>query len=222
WVTRLHSSLVEQYFDNVRGFRVEYDTPVQGLSVGAAFRAEGQDAEGFGRQMIFGANFFHPMFNAVFAYDLSSDVRTLFGLNFTGIPDLTAGLQLLAMNLATWDEPLNFGTLDLHQIVGYRVARPLFVYLLLGQSFDGNPDNDYVGMSFTPGVEYRVTQNLTASFSLTLESPDRFTTTNLTLNPLLEYTLTGPAMLYVEYELRLDNMDRASHTFGFGVTIRAF
>ena len=224
WVLpRLHPSHSEIKFGDVRGFRVEYATPLQGLSVGAAFRADGEDLQWTAERIIFGATFIHPLFNAVFAYDLGNNAQALFGFNFTGIPDLTAGIQLEASRLATWDHPVyGFpGMLQMHQIVGYRIMRPLNVFLILGQTIHGTSDSD-IGLEFIPGVEYRILPNLLASFSLILDSPDHFTTTNLSLNPVLEYTLRGPAVLYVEYLLRLDNMETATHTFGFGITVRAF
>jgi len=222
WVLpRLHSRHAELYFDKIRGFRAVYDTPIQGLSVGAAFRSDGHDVQTFAEQMIFGANFIHPLFSAVFAYDLGNNVRTLFGFNFTGIPDLTAGIQISAAHLSSWDDDFFPGILQMHQIIGYRIMRPLNVHLILGQTFHGTPDSD-IGLEFVVGAEYRILPNLTGSFNIILDSPDHFTTTNLTLNPMIEHTLRGPAVLYVEYELRLDNMDTATHTFGFGITIRAF
>ena len=222
WVTRLDGRLIEHRLDEITGFRVEYATPIQGLSVGAAFRSEGGDVQRFGEQMIFGANFLHPLFSAVFAYDLASNGQAIFGINFTGISDLTAGLQLRANNLASWaNELLYFGMLQMHQKVGYRITRDIFVYLITGQGIFGTPHLDTF-LEFTPGIDYRITPNLTGIFRMTIDSPDGFSTTNLMLRPSIEYTLRGPAILYAEYELRLDNMDRATHTFGFGITIRAF
>jgi len=222
WVlTRFHSSHTERKLGDIRGFRVDYSTPIQGLSLGAAFRADDHNLETFGEQMILGASFIHPMFNMMFAYDLANNVHTLFGFNFSGIPDLTAGVQLRAIHLASWDDEFHPGELQVRQIVGYRIMRPLNVYLILGQTFHGMPGLD-VGLEFTPGIEYRFLPNLTGSLSMTIESPDHFTTTNLILRPSLELTLTGPAFFYLEYELFLNDMDRASHTFGFGMTIRAF
>ncbi|MCL2381240.1 MAG: hypothetical protein FWC64_06565 [Treponema sp.] len=224
WVANIHSSLPEFQLDNdMTGFRLDYSTPIDGLSVGAAFRATGHYLERFAKNAIFGITYIHPMFNAVFAYDLSANVNALFGFNFTGIPDLTASLQLRANRIASWDDPpiAYPGSLEMYQLLGYRIARPLFVYLIAGQTFSGVSGSD-VGMEFTPGIEYRFLPNLLGSFSITVESPDYFNTTNLMLRPSIEYTLRGPAMLYAEYELRLDNMDRATHTFGFGITIRAF
>jgi len=224
WVLpRLHPSHSETKFGDIRGFRVEYTTPLQGLSVGAAFRTGGEDLQWTAERIIFGATFIHPLFNAVVAYDLSNNAQALFGFNFTGIPDLTAGIQLEASRLTTWDHPVyGFpGMLQMHQIVGYRIMRPLNVFLILGQTIHGTSGSD-IGLEFIPGVEYRILPNLLASFSLILDSPDHFTTTNLSLNPMIEYTLRGPAVLYAEYLLRLDNMDRATHTFGFGITVRAF
>ncbi|MCL2381086.1 MAG: hypothetical protein FWC64_05770 [Treponema sp.] len=224
WVLNTwHNSHAEVKLGEVRGFRVEYSTPVQGLSVGAAFRADGHDLRRSGERMVFGATYIHPVFSAVFSYDITANGQALFGFNFTGIPDVTAGFQLRAERLASWDgdSGQNHGALRLRQMLGYRVMRDLNVFLISTQDVSRAPDSD-TALEFIPGVEYRILPNLTASFSVILQSPDQFTTTNLTLNPLLEYTLTGPAMLYVEYELRLDNMDRAAHTVGFGITIRAF
>jgi len=221
WVTRLHSSLQEYHFDDIRGFRLEYTTPIQGLSVGAAFRTNGHNVSDFGKEMILGATFIHSLFNTVIAYDLSANAHLLFGFNFTGIPDLTAGIQLQANRLASWDDWHFFGNLEMHQIVGYRIMRPLFVYMIFGQTFSGQTDSD-IGLEFTPGVEYRILPNLLGSLSMTIASPDHFTTTNLTLRPVLEYTLRGPALFYVEYELHFPNMGSPRHTFGFGIEIRAF
>ncbi|MCL2382571.1 MAG: hypothetical protein FWC64_13445, partial [Treponema sp.] len=127
WVTNLDVNLPEFRFDEIRGFRVEYATPVQGLSVGAAFRAEGQDARRFAEQVILGATFIHPLFNAVAAYDVGRDTNFLFGFNFTGLPDLTAGLQLQVDNLAIWDYAIfgSPGMLRTYYKVGYRITRPL-------------------------------------------------------------------------------------------------
>ncbi|MCL2380148.1 MAG: hypothetical protein FWC64_00980 [Treponema sp.] len=234
WVTRLHADLPEHYLDKIRGFRIEYATPMPGLSVGAAFRTTGADGnnydlETFAKNMIFGANFIHPMFSAVFAWDVGGNAQTIFGFNFTGIPDLTAGLQLRANRLASWDDPPHGypGMLQVHYKVGYRIMRPLFTYLIFGQRFHGQSG---VGpyWEITPGVEYSFLPNLTGSFSVTLdnfEGNPLFGGTpnnNLTLRPALELMLAGPAFFYAEYVLRMENMERNYHTFGFGITIRAF
>ena len=100
--------------------------------------------------------------------------------------------------------------------------RPLFIYLIMGQRISGDELDTEIGLEFTSGVEYRILPNLTGFFSITMDSPDHFDTTNLTLDASFEYMLRGLAILYVEYVLRLDDMDRATHTFGFGITIRAF
>jgi len=221
WVTRLHSSLQEYHFDDIRGFRLEYQTPVPGLSVGAAFRTDRHAIREFGREIIFGATFVQPMFSTVIAYDMSSNAHALFGFNFTGIPDLTAGIQLRANRLASWTSEYFFGALEMHQMVGYRIMRPLFAYIIFGQMISGQADSD-VGLEFTPGVEFRILPNLTVALSLTIASPDGFETTNLTLNPVIEYALMGPAVLYMEYELHFTDMGRPRHTFGFGIEIRAF
>ena len=74
----------------------------------------------------------------------------------------------------------------------------------------------------TPGIEYRFLPNLTGSLSVTLDNYGENPDNNLTIRTGIEHTLRGPAVFYVEYELRMDNMDIATHTFGFGITIRAF
>jgi len=223
WVTNLDARLPEFRFDEIRGFRIEYATPINGLSVGAAFRSDGQDVQRFAEQMIFGATFVHPLFVSVFAYDLGRDANLLFGFNFTGIPDLTAGLQLQATNLAIWDD-FAFGSpgmLRMYYKVGYRVMRPLTVYLIFGQRIFARAG---AGMEWviTPGVTYRFLPNLTGDFRISLDNYEGNPNNNLTIITAIEYTLRGPAVLYAEYELNLANMDRATHTFGFGITIRAF
>ena len=223
WVTNLDARLPEFRFDEIRGFRVEYTTSVEGLSVGAAFRADGQDTQQFFEQIIVGATFVHPLFASVFAYDVGRDTNLLFGFNYLGIPDLTAGLQLQATNLAIWND-LAFGSpgmLRTYYKVGYRVMRPLDVYLIFGQRFFARSG---VGPEWiiTPGVTYRFLPTLSGDFRISLDNYDGNPNKNLTILAALEHTLRGPAILYVEYEMRLDNMERASHTFGFGITIRAF
>jgi len=217
----------EVKFGDVRGFRVEYATPIEGLSVGAAFRADGHDVQRFAEQMIFGANFVHPLFTAVFAYDLSNNVQTLFGFNFMGIPDLTASFQLRGTRLASWDDdaaPFGFpGELQMYYKVGYRIMRPLFVYLVFGQRFHGVSDMGPY-WEITPGVTYRILPDLVGEFRVTLDNFEGNPNKNLTITTALEHTLRGPAILYVEYEVSLPNMEsnRVIHTFGFGITIRAF
>ena len=222
WATNLDARLPTHSLDEITGFRVEYNTPIQGLSVGIAFESTNYDVQTFFEQMIFGATFIHPLFIAVFAYDLGDNGQAIFGFNYIGVPDLVLGMQLRAGNLASWDnELMHFGTLLMHQKVGYRITRSIFAYLILGQGIFGSEHVDTF-LEFTPGVDIRFTPNLLGSFRLTVDSSDHFTTTNLTLNPMLEYSLRGPAVLYLEYSLRLDDMDRATHTLGFGITIRAF
>ena len=222
WVLpRFHHSHSVIEFGDIRGFRVEYTTPLPGLSVGFALRGEGLNLESTFERAVAGAIYIHPMFSAVFAYDWSANGQAMFGFNFTGIPDLTAAFQLEAGRLASWDDDLFFGTIDMRQKLGYRVMRPLNVFLIMQQSIENNSDSD-VGLQFIPGIEYRILPDLTGSFKMIIESPDHFSTTNLTLETVFERTLRGPATLYVEYSVRFDDMDIVTHTFGFGITIRAF
>jgi hypothetical protein len=223
WVTRLDANLPEFRFDEIRGLRVEYTTPIQGLSVGAAFRADGHDTQKFAEQMILGANFIHPLLDAVIAYDIGRDANLLFGFNYTGIPDLTAGLQLQAVNLAIWDDFAfaSPGMLRTYYKVGYRIKRPLSVYLIFGQRFFAR-DGVNSEWEITPGVTYRFLPNLTGDFRVSLDNYGGSPDNNLTITTALEYILSGPAIFYAEYDVKLANMDIATHTFGFGITIRAF
>ncbi|MCL2382397.1 MAG: hypothetical protein FWC64_12565, partial [Treponema sp.] len=113
------------------------------------------------------------------------------------------------------------GMLRTYYKVGYRITRPLTVYVIYGMRFfaRAGAGPEWV---VTPGVSYNFLPNLTGDFRVSLDNYGVSPNNNLTLVTALEYTLTGPAMLYVEYELRLDNMDRATHTFGVGITIRTF
>jgi len=223
WVTRLDASLPEFRFDEIRGFRIEYATPIQGLSVGAAFRADGHSMQRFAEQIIFGATFLHPLFNAVVAYDMGRDANFLLGVNFTGIPDLTAGFQLQSSNIAIWDFEIfgSPGMVRTYYKVGYRIMRPLNVFVIFGQRFFAR---DGAGSEWivTPGVTYRFLPNLTGDFRISLDNYDGSPNNNLTIITALEYTLRGPAILYVEYEVHFANMERVTHTFGFGITIRTF
>ena len=239
WVTALHASLPEHKFDEIRGFRLEYNTPIPGLSVGAAFRTNRPTPAGemlpmsFGRffqQSILGATFTPPPggipVRAVLAWDFSSNTQALLGVDFTGIPDLTAGIQLMATRLASFGDPPAVeggfpGSLTMDQLVGYRVMRPLNVYMIFGQTIHGASGVD-PELRFTPGVEFRITNDLSSSLSLMIESTDLFDTTNMTLSAGIEYTLRGPAVLYLEYKLQLFDMGSPLHTIGFGITVRAF
>ena len=57
---------------------------------------------------------------------------------------------------------------------------------------------------------------------MTLDNFEGSPNNNLSLLTGIEYTLRGPAVFYVEYKLNLANMDTATHSVGFGITIRAF
>ena len=224
WVLpRFHHSHSVIEFGDIRGFRVEYTTPLPGLSAGFALRGEGLNLEHTFERAVIGATYIHPMFSAVFSYDWSANGRAMLGFNFTGIPDLTAAFQLEASRIASWDDDLFFGTIDMRQMFGFRVMRQLNVFLIMQQNIENSPDSD-VGLQFIPGVEYRILPDLTGFFNMIIDSPDHFSTTNLTLEAVVERTLRGPAILYVEYAVRFGDMDmdNVTHTFGFGITIRAF
>jgi len=239
WVTQLDSDLPALTLDHITGFRITYDlsaiTPVlQGLNVGVAFRTVGENISELGRQAIFGATYANPLFSAIFVYDLGQNVRTLFGFNipsfgFVGLPDLSVGFNLHATALSTWSATRTpSGVLTLYQRVGYRVSWPISVSLIAHQRFFGNPNMNYAGMMFGPGVTYRHSRvpNLTASLRVMIESPDHFSTTDLIIRPAIEKALAGPALFYLQYEARLPDVgapgNRAVHTVGFGIEIRAF
>ncbi|MCL2374847.1 MAG: hypothetical protein FWC65_06360 [Treponema sp.] len=238
WVIQLDSDIEEFDIDRITGFRLTYDTPIQGLSVGAAFRSTGQDAEAFGEQMIFGGTLITPLFSALFVYDLGWNVRTLFGINFPGfgfigLPDLSFGFKIRADRLATWDSSTALGgQMRMYQRIGYRISWPVSVSLIAGQRIyaRNNTAGDDMWMMFGPGITYRHRSlpNLTASLRAMIDSADHFSTQNLIIRPAIEKSLAGPAIFYVQYQLNLDDfgssnpMDRATHTISFGLDIRAF
>jgi len=218
------------YFDKITGFRLDYTTPLPGLRVGVAFRTEGNNMGQLFERTIFGATYFHRMFNVLFAYNMGSNAHAIFGFNFTGIPDLTsAGIQVRATHLASWDDPGFGGSIEVKQKVGFRILRPLTVSLLMGQTFFAEPRGDFdsrnTELFFTPGVSYSFLPNLTGIFRTELFfAPDDFETTRLiTLSARVEYMLRGPALLYAGYELRLARYKSNSHhRISFGIEIRAF
>jgi hypothetical protein len=213
----------EKYYDEVTGFRVEYATPLEGLSVGLAFSAENFTFKKFFEKVVMGANYINPMFNAVVAYDVGSNGNLLFGFDYTGIDDLTAGLQMEATELATFGADIYGGSIGLIEKVGYRVMRPLNVSLLMGQLFYGSPENDKPELFFFPSASYRILPNLTGSLTLGLETNDLFETNVYSIKPCIEFTLKGPAIFYVEYEVRIgEEKSDSSHRFGFGMDIKAF
>jgi hypothetical protein len=216
WVTSLDN---EYKFDDVSGFRLEYKTPLQGLSVGAAFDAAGYTGEKFLKQTIFGASYINAYFNAVAAYDLGSNSRGILGFNFTGIDALTtAGIEVQATDLALWDK---LGILAIDEEIGYQVIRPLTVSLHLGQKLSGVSGAD-PELTFIPGAAYKITPVLTASVDVEINSPDMFTTTYLKVTPCVEYSLPGSGLLYLEYTLDMPEFKNPSHTVGFGLEIKAF
>jgi hypothetical protein len=216
WVTTLEN---EYHLDDVAGFRLEYKTPLPGLSVGAAFDAGDYTMEKFFKQIVFGASYVHALFNTVAVYDMGSNATTIFGFNFTGIDRLTtAGIELKASNLALWEK---MGSLIIDEEAGYQVTREFTAVLHLGQSFYGNSDSD-PGMLFRPGVRYRIFSPLTAFLDLEFNSEDVFKTTNMIVHPWVEYSLGNLGLLYLEYKLSLPDMKAPSHTIGIGMEIKAF
>ena len=222
WVSSLDADH-EFVFDEITGVRVEYKTPIQGLRIGAALPTQDYDLEATAKRAIFGASYVNAMFNAVIAYDSGNNDNVLFGFNFTGIDNLTsAGIQVKANNLATWDNALVGGIVQVNEKIGYRVMKPLNVYLLAGQTIYADKDQD-IALTIEPGASYRLMPNLTAFLDLGISTPNYFETITYKINPSLEYTLKGPALFYVEYELELAKYKGDSfHTFGFGIDVKAF
>jgi len=228
WVSNLDADH-EVTFDEISGLRVDYNVPLlKGLNIGAAFPANGLTDEDFDlekmpKKVIFGASYVHYLFNAVFAYDLGSNTRMLFGFNFTGIDDLTsAGVQMKVSNMATWEDRVYSGEIQLLEKVGYRIIRPLNVSMLFGQTIFGNPDKD-VFLLFNLTTSYRLFPKLTAYVSGEISSPDYFETNTYKVKPGLEFSLGGMGLLYMEYELELAKYKTDSfHRFGIGMEIKAF
>ena len=232
WVSSLDPDH-EYFFDKITGFRIDYKTPLEGLSIGAAFPANDFDFDRFVRKFIFGATYAQALFNSVIAYDIGNNGKFLFGFNFTGIDELTsAGVQLLAINLATWDSesPGYWGEIHINEKIGYRIMRPLTVSLLAGQKYYAEPnvdgdDNSNLALSFALSASYRIISNLIASLTLELSSPNKFDQVDFAITPCVEYSLKGPALLYVQYEFSLVDIGdtkQDNHRFGFGIDIMAF
>jgi len=227
WVASLDPDH-EWYFDKITGFRLEYRTPLPGLTVGAAFRTEGNTVLHLFERVIFGANFLHPMFSAVLAYNLGANGHALLGFNFFGIPDLTLGVQLRAAHIATWDDPGFGGMLEIVQRAAFRVMRPLELTLLAGQILYADPGGDFERrdpeLFFTPGVSYRLRPDLTASFSVEIRSADLFYRSRfITFNPGIDYQVNDRIAFYAEYELILARyVHQSFHRIGVGINIRAF
>jgi hypothetical protein len=216
WVTSLDN---EYTFDEIAGARVEWRTPLEGLSVGMAFDAGDYTLENFAKQLIFGGSYVSGICNTVVAYDFGSNTRALFGFNFTGIDDLTAaGIELRVTDIALWEE---YGELALDEEAAYRIIRPLTVSLHMAQKVYGKADSD-MGLAFRPGLAYRFTQTLTGSLEVEVNSDDVFKTSNLAVTPCIEYQLPGSGILYLQYDLTLAELKEPSHTIGFGLEIKSF
>jgi len=228
WVSVLDADH-KMTFDEITGFRVAYDVPlVPGLNIGAAFPAEGltdeeYDLEKFFRRVIFGASYIHPLFTAVFAYDLGSNTRMLFGFNLAGFGSLTsAGIQVVVRNMATWDNRILTGELQVRERVEFRITREFSVSALASQTFFGHPDRD-TALLFNLTASYRLHPIVTAFLSGEISSPDYFETNTYKIRPSLEFALGGAGFLYVEYELELGRYRMDSfHRFGIGLNVRVF
>jgi len=228
WVSNLDADHIVT-FDEISGFRVSYNVPIlPGLNVGAAFPAEGLtnedfDLHRFARRIIFGASYVHPMFNTVFAYDLGANTRMLFGFNLAGIGIMSsAGLQAVVSNLATWDNRILSGEVQLRERVEFRLTRELSVSLLSAQTFFGNEYRDTF-LLFNLGFAYRVNPIVTLFLSGEISSPDYFETNTYKITPSIEIGLGGMGLLYIEYQLELGRYRMDSfHRVSIGLDLRIF
>ena len=226
WVASLDPDHI-WHFDEITGLRLEYHTPLPGLSVGAAFRTEGNDLQELFKRVIFGANFTHRTFNAVFAYNLGSNGHALFSINYFGITDLTLGVQTRIRHIASWNTRAFGGSVEVVQRAGFRVTRLMELTLLAGQIFYAEPSGGErrdPALFFTPGVSYRLLPDLTASFSIEVRSDDLFDRSRfITFNPAIEYNVGGPISFYAEYEFVMANyVHQSLHRISLGINIRAF
>ena len=221
----------EVKFDDLTGLRVDYKvSQIQGLNVGAAFKIDDYEVEKTIRKIILGASYVQPMFNMVAAYDNGNNGRLLFCINMTPLDELSAGIQMTAYNLKTWDS-IYTGKLILKEKVEYKVTRPLTVAALFGQEFSGVEDSDPV-LDFALGASYRnIIPNLTPSLEVGMGSGDKFDTMEVFIQPGARFSLKGAAQLYMEYQMGLKmgsdltgNEKRADsyHKFGVGIDIKAF
>ncbi|MDR1212176.1 MAG: hypothetical protein LBK40_08095, partial [Spirochaetaceae bacterium] len=222
WVTSLENEYV---LDELRGFRVELKPQfIEGLNVGAAFRAGEStapdfDGEEFGYGMVLGASYITPVFNAVAAYDRSGSGTVIGGINYTGIYNLTdAGIEIRYGEFADW-ETIGYFTID--EKIGYRVMRPLTVSLRAAQTVYGDSKKD-AALLFNPEVAYRLTPTLTAGLEAELDSPDYFTTANLAVVPYVDIALPGAAYIFFQYKMSLIDMKDPDHSIGVGLTVKAF
>jgi hypothetical protein len=216
WVTTLDN---EYHLDDISGFRIEYKTPLPGLSVGASFETGDSTMEEFSQQIIFGASYVHALFNTVAAYDIGGNANAIFGFNFTGIDRLTtAGVELKASNLALWDK---MGSVFIDEEIAFQLVREFTAVLHLGQSVYGTPGSD-PSLAFRPGIRYRVLPSLTAFLDVEINSQDMFKTKNLIAHPWIEYSLGAAGLFYLEYELTLPDMKDPAHIIGFGLDVKAF
>jgi len=240
WMANIDASLPEWKFDDVAGFRVDYKTPIDGLSVGMAMAVTAdpnlRSFEDTFKTPVLGASYLSPLFASVFAFDFGNNKRALLGFNFLGdpsIPGLTAGIQVQATNLGTWNSFRTMGEVTVYEKAAYVIIRrKLEAQMILGQTFYGRPE--FAGgretrnvLEFTPGVSYNITPQMLAKFNFTVKSPDHFWSTDYILNPVFEYTLKGAAVLYAEYDFEIkttlgDDRNRFNHKFGFGFDFKAF
>jgi hypothetical protein len=231
WIARLDPSLDEMFFDALTGARLDWNVPmVPGLNAGLAFRADGAEPQAVLERTVLGARYITADFGAVFVYDLGGNGRMLLGFDYFGIRNLDLGMKMRADFLYTFGHSMFPGTLQLYQRAGYRVTRPLRVFMIMGQRFHGT--EEYAGLEFTPGATYALTPQLTGRMSLTVSSADHFNVTDLELRPTLEFSLGGAALIYAEYSLGVSDVfapdwalrrsTRPSHSVSFGIDIRAF
>jgi hypothetical protein len=214
----------ERYYDDILGLRVEYTVPfLEGLSVGFAVPFDKSDLENTGKRIIYGFDYIHPFFTAVGAYQLAYNTRFIFGFDFTGVPDLTAGFQIQGLKLALWERESFLAELEFYEKIGYNIIQPLTISLLLGQTMYADKKMD-VSLSFAPTISYHITPNMLCSLSVAVSSTDMFETIKNVVKPVFEYKIGSYTVLYVQYECDIRNEYdiRTAHRLGIGIDIKSF
>jgi hypothetical protein len=219
---------------DVAGFRIElsnfdkYSSSLSGLRIGAVFDVAGgsqdaydSDTERLFKQTILGVSYINPLFNLLASYDIGDNGQLLAGFNFTGIDRLTtATIEAKASNLHpdVWEK---MGQLSLVEKIVCRTIQRVSASLQADQVLSGNSDAKPF-LSFTPGLQYRITKESTFFLEAAFESADEFDHTDFELKPYIELALAGPAVFYVEYALKLSEFKNDSHRLGFGLEVKAF
>jgi lipopolysaccharide assembly outer membrane protein LptD (OstA) len=130
-------------------------------------------------------------------------------------------------DLANWTT--RGGRMTLAQAASYRINNNTVAGLWLRQGFnihpDVDPDNQSLMFEFSPRVSYRINPQWSAFFEATINTQNTFESMDFELKPFVEYSLTGPGLLYIEYKLNVEDMTREPsirHAITLGFNIRAF